>query len=114
MISACDINYVQFTSIVMIYCFCVETICKISLCIFARFHERVKLDDHDNPSTAHTHILVSELTTIIWTSAGILLIRNLGIKLREILLEMHTFSFNKCIGKYGLENGGHFVSASIC
>ena len=31
--------------------------------------------------------------TIIWTSAGILLIRPLGTNLSEILIEIHTFSF---------------------
>ena len=56
-----------------------------------------------------THICVSNLTiissdnglspggrqTIIWTNAGILLIRNLGTNLSEILSEIHTFSFKK-------------------
>ena len=56
-----------------------------------------------------THICVSELTiigsdnglspgrrqAIIWTNAGILLIRTLGINLNEILSEIHTFSFKK-------------------
>ena len=32
---------------------------------------------------------------IIWTNAGILLIRTLGTKFSEILSEMHTFSFTK-------------------
>ena len=56
-----------------------------------------------------THIGVSNLTiigsdnglspgrrhAIIWSNAGILLIRNLGIKFREILSKIHTFSFKK-------------------
>ena len=56
-----------------------------------------------------THIYVSELTiigsdnglapnrwqAIIWTNAGILLIRTLGINFSEILSEIHTFSFEK-------------------
>ena len=56
-----------------------------------------------------THIRVSELPiigsdnglspgrrqAIIWTNAGILLIRTLGIKFCEILSEIHTFSFTK-------------------
>ena len=32
---------------------------------------------------------------IIWTNAGILLIWTLGTNLSEILIEIHTFSFNK-------------------
>ena len=56
-----------------------------------------------------THICVSELPitgsdnglspgrrqAIIWTNAGILLIRTLGINFSGILSEIHTFSFNK-------------------
>ena len=56
-----------------------------------------------------THICVSELPTIgsdnglspgrrqaiIWTNAGILLIRTLGINFSEILSEIHTLSFKK-------------------
>ena len=56
-----------------------------------------------------THICVSKLIiigsdnglspsrsqAIIWTNAGILLIRPLGTKLTEILIEIHIFSFNK-------------------
>ena len=56
-----------------------------------------------------THICVSKLTTIgsdnglspgwpqaiIWTNAGILLIRPLGTSCIEILIEIHTFSFKK-------------------
>ena len=56
-----------------------------------------------------THICVSELPiigsdnglspgrrqAIIWTNAGILLIRTLGINFSEILSEIHTFSFKK-------------------
>ena len=33
--------------------------------------------------------------TIIWTNAGILLIRPLGTNFSEILMEIHTFSFRK-------------------
>ena len=32
---------------------------------------------------------------IIWTNAGILLIRLIGTNLSEILIEIHVFSFNK-------------------
>ena len=56
-----------------------------------------------------THICVSKLTiiasdnglspgrrqAIIWTNAGILLIRTLGINFSEILCEIHSFSFSK-------------------
>ena len=37
-------------------------------------------------------------------------------KLQWILIAIHTFSFKKkkCIWKYGLVNGRHFVSASVC
>ena len=56
-----------------------------------------------------THICVSELPiigsdnglspgrrqAIIWTNAGILLIRPLGTNFSEILIEIHTFSFKK-------------------
>ena len=56
-----------------------------------------------------THICVSKLTiigsdnglspgrgqAIIWTNAGILLIRTLGTKFREILSEIHAFSLKK-------------------
>ena len=52
-----------------------------------------------------THICISETIiigsdnawcqTIIWTSAGILLIKPLGINISEILIAMNTFSFKK-------------------
>ena len=56
-----------------------------------------------------THICVSKLTitgsdnglspgrrqAIIWTNAGILLLRILGTNFREILSEIHAFSFKK-------------------
>ena len=56
-----------------------------------------------------THICVSDLTiigsdnvlspgrrqAIIWTNAGILLIRTLGTNFSEILSKIHTFSFKK-------------------
>ena len=75
-----------------------------------------------------THICVDKLTiicsdnglspgrrqTIIWTNDGISLIRTLGTNFNEILHEIHTFSFKKCIWICRLWNGGHFVSASIC
>ena len=75
-----------------------------------------------------THICVSKLTiigsdnslspgrrqAIIWTNVGILLIRPLGTNFSEILIEIHAFYSRKCIGKCSLENGGHFVPASMC
>ena len=51
---------------------------------------------------------------IIWTNAGILLIGPLGINFSEILIEIKTVSFNKCIWKCRLRNGVYFVSASMC
>ena len=70
-----------------------------------------------------THICVVDLTindsdnglspgrrqAIIWTNAGILLIRPLGTNVSEILIEIHTFSLKKCILKYQMENDGYFV-----
>ena len=75
-----------------------------------------------------THICVSNLTTIgsvndlspsrrqaiTWTNAGILLIRPLGTNFSEILIKISTFSLKKCVWKYRLWNGDHFVSASMC
>ena len=74
-----------------------------------------------------THICVSKLSiigsdnglspdrrqAIIWTNAEILLIGTLGTNFNEILFKIHTFSF-KNIWKWRLENGVHFVSASMC
>ena len=51
---------------------------------------------------------------IIWTSAWISLIEPLGANFRETLIEIHIFSLKKCIWKCRLEDGGHFVSASMC
>ena len=74
------------------------------------------------------HICVSKLTSIgsdnglspgrhqaiIWTNAGILLIGPLGTNFSELLIEIHTFSLKKMHLKSRLENGSHFVSASMC
>ena len=60
-----------------------------------------------------THICISKLTiigsdnglllgrcqAIVWTSAGILLIRPLGTNFSEILIEIHTFLFKKMLWK---------------
>ena len=54
---------------------------------------------------------------IIWTNAGILLIEPLGTNFSELLIEIHIFSFRSCVWKcrlYNHDNGGHFVSASMC
>ena len=71
-----------------------------------------------------THICVGNLTiigsdnglspgrhqAIIWTDAGILLIGPSGTDFSEILIKIHTHSFKKI----RLEDGGHFVLASMC
>ena len=59
-------------------------------------------------------LLSGQCQGIIWTNAGILLIVPLGTNFSEILIETHTFSLKKCIWKCRLENGSHFVSASMC
>ena len=75
-----------------------------------------------------THICVGKLTnigsdngwspgrrqTIIWTNAGILLIGPLGTNFSEILIKNLHFHSRKCMWKCRLENGVHFVSASMC
>ena len=73
-----------------------------------------------------THICVDNLTiidpdngllpgrhqAIIWNNAGILSIGLLGTDFSEILI-WHFLS-RKCAWKCGLQNGSHFVSASMC
>ena len=70
-----------------------------------------------------THICVSKLTiigsdnglspgrrqAIIWTNAGILLMRPLGTNFSEILIEIYIYIFiqENCFWKCRLENGGH-------
>ena len=75
-----------------------------------------------------THIYVIKLTiigsdnglspgrhqAIILTNAGVLLIGPSGTNFSEILIEVYTFSFKKKKIKCRLENGGRFVSASMC
>ena len=51
--------------------------------------------------------------TIISTNAAILLIGPLGTNISAILIEMYIFQFKKCTWKGRLQNGGHFVSASM-
>ena len=86
---------------------------------------------HNNQLLTHwgrvTHICVSKLTiigsdnglppdrrqAIIWTNAGILLIRALGTNFSEILGKIHSFSLKKCIWKCHLRKGVYLVSASM-
>ena len=70
-----------------------------------------------------THNYVSKLTiinldnglssgrrqAIIWSNAGILLIRPIRINFNEIWIEIHTFHSRQFIWKCRLENGVHFV-----
>ena len=58
-------------------------------------------------------LLPGRCQAIIWTSAGILLIRTLGTSFNEIVSEIHTLSSRKCTWKWHLQNGGNFVSTSI-
>ena len=51
---------------------------------------------------------------IIWTTAGILLIGPLATNSSEILAKLIHFHSRKYIWKCRLENGGHFISASMC
>ena len=52
---------------------------------------------------------------IIWIIAGILSIGPLGTNFSEILIEIQIFLFKKMHVKMSsrLENGGHFVQASV-
>ena len=56
----------------------------------------------------------SRRQAIIWTNAGILLIRPVGTNFSEILNKIHKFPFKKMQLKTCLRNGSHFVSASMC
>ena len=51
---------------------------------------------------------------IICTNGGMLVIGPLGTNFSELLIEADTSSFKKSIWRCRLENGGHFVSASMC
>ena len=51
---------------------------------------------HNNiPSLVQNCLSPGRRQAIIWTNAGILLIRPLGTSFSEILIKIHTFSFNK-------------------
>ena len=56
-------------------------------------------------------LLPGRRQAIIWTNAGILSIGPLGTNFSEVLTEILTFSFKKMCR---LQNGGHFVSATMC
>ena len=47
---------------------------------------------------------------IMWAIAGILLIRPLGTNFNEILIKIYYIFIQEST----LENGSHFVSASMC
>ena len=51
---------------------------------------------------------------IIWTNAEILLIWPLGTNFSEMLIKIHTFSFNKMLVKMSFGKWGPFCLASIC
>ena len=57
-------------------------------------------------------LLPGRCQAITWTNAGIILT---GPNFNEIFIKIHTFSLKKIQLKIcRLENGGHFVSASMC
>ena len=56
----------------------------------------------------------SRRQAIIWTNAGILLIRPLGTNFSEILKGIHTFSFKKMHLKMSSAKWRPFLSASMC
>ena len=60
-------------------------------------------DNHDNGLSPDRH------QAIIWTHDGIMLIGPLEINFSEILIKIHTFHLRKCISKYRLRKGSHFV-----
>ena len=63
---------------------------------------------------ASSDIMAIRRQAIIWTNAGVSLIGPLETNFSEIFVEMYTFSFKKMHWKCRLENGGHFVSTSMC
>ena len=56
----------------------------------------------------------SRRLAIIWTNVEIVSIWHLGTKHSDIFITVYTSSFRKCIWKWRLENGVHFVPASMC
>ena len=51
---------------------------------------------------------------IVWSNVGILLTGPVGTNFNEILIYSYIVIQRKGIWKCRLENGGHFVSASMC
>ena len=51
---------------------------------------------------------------IIWTNAGILLIRPLGKNFNEILIQIHIFIQENPFESDVWKNGDHFVSVTMC
>ena len=78
---------------------------------YVKYKTIIRYNQKDEPCTLFSHLLscVSEIIiigsvnvlspgrrqAIIWTNADMLLIGPLGTIFSEILLEIHTFSFNK-------------------
>ena len=50
---------------------------------------------------------------IIQTNAGLLSIGHLRTNFGDILIKIQNFSLTKCIWKYHLRNGGHFVQGEM-
>ena len=71
---------------------------------------------HDSPQKILWLKVKGTMTLVFpgFHSAGIVPIGPLGTNVSEILMAIEACSFKKCICKCGLENGGHFVSASLC
>ena len=60
-------------------------------------------------------LLPGQCQAIIWTKAGILLIKHLRTNFnKKFLSKFIYFHSRKSIWKCRLENGGHIVSASMC
>ena len=99
-----------------------------SLCVLMQVYVLSHQTDPLTHSGRVTHICVSKLNiissdnglspgrrqAIIWTNAGIVLIRTLGTNFSEILSEIHAFSFKKMHLKMSSGKGGHLVSTSMC
>ena len=92
---------------------CIESLLACYPCIWPAIGKQLSWDFCPPGLLTHwgrvTHICIGNLTiigsdnglspgrrqAIIWTNAGILLIRPLGTNFSEILIEIHTFSFKK-------------------
>ena len=51
---------------------------------------------------------------VIWTNAGLLSKGPLGTNWTQILIEINSFSLKKMHLKSHMQDGGHFVLASMC